>query len=225
MQTTPPFGVTAQPPEDPLAFLPCSPILKYRKNQAIYSPDSPCVNLYLIIGGKVIVRRTIAADGRQLLVDIYVVDEFFGGWGLTDPVKSRERAIAVEQNTRVMTWTDTEIEQLILRRPQLGVALIQLLKRRCIDYIRRIESCSSDNVAQRLARSLIHFSERFGKEFENGSIELMPLSHELLAQYVGSTREVVTQHMNQFRRQGFLDYSRKGIVIYPVPMNEVLLAK
>ena len=25
-----------------------------------------------------------------------------------------------------MTWTDTEIEQLILQRPQLGIALIQL---------------------------------------------------------------------------------------------------
>jgi CRP/FNR family transcriptional regulator, cyclic AMP receptor protein len=58
-----------------------------------------------------------------------------------------------------------------------------------------------------------------------GSIHLMPLSHELLAQYVGTSREIVTQHMNQFRRQDYLRYSRKGIVVYPAAMNEILSAK
>jgi CRP/FNR family transcriptional regulator len=225
MPTTPTFGITAKPLEDPLAFLPCSHILEYQKNQAIYSPERPCVNLYLIIAGKVMVRRMIADGERQLLVDIYVVDEFFGDWPLTDSIDSYEKAIAVEQNTRVMTWTDTEIEQLILRRPQLGIALIQMLTRRCIDNSRRIESFSSDNIARRLARSLIHFSERLGEKLENGSIQLMPLSHELLAEYVGTSREFVTQYMNQFRRQGFLRYSRKGIVVYPVAMNAILSSR
>jgi len=224
MPTTTRFGIAAKPLEDPLAYVPCSHILEYKKNQAIYSPERPCVNLYVIIAGKVMVRRMIADGERQLLVDIYVVDEFFGNWALTDSINSYETAIAVEQNTRVMTWTDTEIEQLILRRPRLGIALIQMLTRRCIDYSRRIESFSSDNIARRLARSLIRFSERLGEKSGNGSIQLMPLSHELLAEYVGTSREFVTQYMNQFRRQGFLRYSRKEIVIWPVAMNEILLA-
>src|SRR2546425_8060564 len=54
--------------EDPLAYLPCSHILEYQKNQTIYSPDRPCVNLYLIIGGKVMVRRTTAEGDSELLV-------------------------------------------------------------------------------------------------------------------------------------------------------------
>ena len=167
MPTTPPFGIRAKPLEDPLAYLPCSHILEYQKKQAIYSPERPCVNLYVIIAGKVLVRRMTADGDRELLVDIYVVDEFFGDWALADSINNDEEAIAVEQNTKVMTWTDTEIEQLIMRRPRLGIALIQLLTRRCIDYSRRIESCSSDNVARRLARSLIHFSERLGGKLEN----------------------------------------------------------
>ena len=225
MPTTPLFGTTAQTLEDPLAYLPCSRILECKKNQTIYSPDSPCVNLYLIIGGKVMVRRMTVDGDRQLLVDIYVVDEFFGDWALTDSINCYEAAIAAEQNTRVMTWTDAEIEQLILRRPQLGIALIQMLTRRCIGYSRRVDSCSSDTVARRLARSLMHFSERLGQKLEDGSIQLMPLSHELLAEYVGTTREGVTHYMNQFRRQGFLYYSRKGIVVYPVAMNKSTLLR
>jgi len=221
MPTTLRFGIAAKPLEDPLAYLPCSHILEYEKNQAIYGPDRPCVSLYVIIGGKVMVRRMTADGDSELLVDIYVVDEFFGDRALTDSINGYEKAIAVEQNTRVMTWTDTEIQQLIMRRLQLGMALIQMLTRRCIDYSRRIESCSSDNVARRLARSLIHFSERLGEKLENGSIQLMPLSHELLAQYVGTSREIVTQYMNQFRRQDYLRYSRKEIVVYPAAMNEI----
>ena len=39
----------------------------------------------------------------------------------------------------------------------------------------------------------------------------MPFTHELLSQYVGTSREIVTHYMNQLRRQGYLKYSRKGI--------------
>jgi len=225
MPTARPFGTTALPLEDPLAFLPCSHILEYQRKQMIYGPDRTGGNLYLIIAGKVIVRRILADGERELLVDIYVVDEFFGDWALTELINDDEEAIAAEQNTRVMTWTDTEIQQLILRRPQLGIALIQMLTRRCMEYSRRIESCSAETIGRRLARALIHFSERLGKMAENGSIELMPLSHELLSQYVGTSREIVTQYMNQFRRRGYLRYSRKEIVIWPVAMKEIFLAK
>ena len=38
-------------------------------------------------------------------------------------------------------------------------------------------------------------------------------THELLSQYVGTSREIVTHYMNQFRKQGYLDYSRRGIVL------------
>jgi CRP-like cAMP-binding protein len=49
---------------------------------------------------------------------------------------------------------------------------------------------------------------------EDGSVRMTPFTHELLSQYVGTSREIVTHYMNQFRRQGYLKYSRKGIVLY-----------
>jgi CRP-like cAMP-binding protein len=71
-----------------------------------------------------------------------------------------------------------------------------------------------DDIERRLARSLIRFSERLGTPSVDGSIRMMPLSHELLSRHIGTSREVVTSHMNQFRRQGYLDYSRGGIVLH-----------
>src|SRR5437773_12557670 len=66
-----------KPLEDPLAHLPCSTILEYRKGQTIYSQDQPSTSIYLVIDGKVKVCR-MADDGRQVVVDIYQPDEFFG---------------------------------------------------------------------------------------------------------------------------------------------------
>ena len=44
---------------------------------------------------------------------------------------------------------------------------------------------------------------------------MMPLTHELLARHVGTSREIVTQHMSQLRRRGLLDYSRSGLEFEP----------
>ena len=50
--------------EDPLAHLPCSTILAFKKGQTVYNQDQPSNNLYLVIAGKVKVSR-LAEDGRQ----------------------------------------------------------------------------------------------------------------------------------------------------------------
>ena len=91
-----------------------------------------------------------------------------------------------------------------------------------MDFGSRIESFSVDNIARRLARALIRFSERLGHQTEDGSVQMIPFTHELLSQYVGTSREIVTHYMNQFRRQGYLRYSRKGILLHRDALREWL---
>lgn len=198
--------------EDPLAHLPCSSILEYRRGQVIYDQDQPSTSIYLVIDGKVKVCR-MADDGRQVVVDIYQTDEFFGESAFLSSSTRDEQALALE-GTKVMTWTTAEIEDLVTHRPRLAIALLQILVQRSIEFGNRIESFSVDNIARRLARTLIRFSERLGHGAEDGSVQMMPFTHELLSQYVGTSREIVTHYMNQFRRQGYLRYSRKGIMLY-----------
>ena len=206
--------------EDPLAHLPCSTIVEYRKGQTIYNQDQPSTNIFLIIEGKIKVSR-LAEDGHQVVVDIYQSDEFFGESALLNLPHRCEQATALE-NTRVMAWTTAEIEDIVTKRPRLAVALLQILVQRTIDFTHRIQSFSVDNIARRLARSLIRFSERRGTAEEDGSVRMTPFTHELLSQYVGTSREIVTHYMNQFRRQGYLKYSRKGIVLYREAFREWL---
>jgi CRP/FNR family cyclic AMP-dependent transcriptional regulator len=212
MGTAPAPALALKTLEDPLAHLPCSTIVEYRRGQVVYDQEKPSESLLLVIDGKVKVCR-LTDDNRQVVVDIYQADEFFGESAFLGTSDRAEMAVAIE-STKVMAWTIDEIEDLSTRRPKLAIALLQLLVQRSMEFGSRIESFSVDNIARRLARSLIRFSERLGKQTDDGSVQMIPFTHELLSQYVGTSREIVTHYMNQFRRQGYLGYSRKGILLH-----------
>jgi len=212
MASSPTAYAPQKPLEDSLAHLPCSSIALYRKGQIIYNQDQPSTSLYLVIAGKVKVSR-LADDGHQVVVDIYQPDEFFGESAFLNLLRRAEQATALDA-TRLMEWTSAEIEDSVIKRPRLGVAMVQMLVQRTLDLTCRIESFSTDNISRRLARSLIRFSERLGTPDQDGSVRMAAFTHELLSQYVGTSRAIVTHYMNQFRRQGYLQYSRRGIVLY-----------
>ena len=197
--------------EDPLAHLPCSNIVEYRKGEIVYGQDQAPVSIFLVIEGKVKVSR-LAPDGHQVVVDVYQPDDLFGESAFLNLPHRAEQASALE-DTRLMTWTASEIEDIVMKRPRLAVALLQILTQRTVDFTRRIEGFSVDNIARRLARSLLRFSERLGTPELDGGVRMAPFTHELLSQYVGTSREIVTHYMNQFRKQGYLRYSRKGITL------------
>jgi CRP-like cAMP-binding protein len=209
-----------RPREDALAHLPCSTVAEYRKGQMIYNQDQPATSIYLVIEGKVKVSR-VSNDGLQVLVDIYQADEFFGESAFLGLPRRSEQATVLEK-TKVMFWSATQLEEIVLARPKLAVAFLQLLAERTVGFSRRIESFSVDNIPRRLARTLIRFCGRMGTRQEDGSHKMIAFTHELLAQDVGTSREIVTHYMNQFRREGYVQYSRKGIILYRDAFKEWL---
>ena len=146
--------------EDPLAYLPCSSILERRKGQVIYNEDQASTGIYLVLQGKVKVSHHLDG-GRQVVIDIYHEDDFFGESGFLNLNRRGEEALALE-TSRLMAWTTAEIEDDSMRRPRLGVALLQLLAQRSIEFAKRIDSFSSDKIEQRLARALVRFRPGIG---------------------------------------------------------------
>jgi CRP-like cAMP-binding protein len=213
MATSPAVFVAPKRLGNAVSYLPCSLRQTYNKREVIYPPNRHSASMYLVIAGKVKVNR-ITDDGCDWLVDIYGPDELFGDSALIGSLNGC-KAIALEAQTIVMSWTGNEVGKLILERPELGIALLQIVAQRCFDLRRRIESFLSDSVKERLALALIRFAERFGNVMHDGSVGMMPLSHKLLSQYVGASREVITQHLNRLRRDGYLRYSPGEFAFYP----------
>jgi CRP/FNR family transcriptional regulator len=205
--------------EDPLSHLPCSTILGFRKKQVIFAQDEPSTSIYLVISGKVKVCRVREGQSEALL-DIYQADEFFGESALIGQPHA-ETAIALEE-TQVMSWTTSELERIAGERPKLAIALLQLVVQRSAEFGSRIESFATESIQRRLARALIRFSDRFGHPTGDGAVHMMPLTHELLSMYLGTSREIATHFLNQFRRDGYVRYSRREMVVYADAFKEWL---
>jgi CRP/FNR family transcriptional regulator len=168
--------------------------------------------LYLVLAGIIKLTR-FGTPGKEFLVDLYTTDDIFGGSGILNIPDTAEEAVCF-QRSRVMAWPIADVQDLILRRPRLGVALLQVFGRRLTGLMQRAESLSFESIDTRLARSLIHFSERLGAAQPDGSVIMEPLTHDLLAQYVGTSRELISVEMARLRRQGYVNYSRKAIILY-----------
>jgi CRP-like cAMP-binding protein len=205
---------------DPLEYLPSSKVVFYKKNQIIYSQHDSATGVYLVIDGRVRVSRN-TYGGNRLLVDIYRNDEFFGESVFAGQLNRTEFAVAHE-NASVMAWTVDEIQEIAARRHQLAIGLLQVIVRRSVLLNDQIESFATETIERRLARALIRFSERFGEQTDGGEVSMMALSHQLLSEYIGTSREIVTQLFNKFRRRGHLEYSRKGILLHGDGLKELL---
>jgi CRP/FNR family cyclic AMP-dependent transcriptional regulator len=207
--------------EDPLSHLPCSTVSDFKKNQVIYGPDNPLNNIFLVLSGKVNVSR-ITENRQPIVIDIYRTDEFFGELAFLTRYSRSEMAIAAEP-TQLMSWGSGEIEEISLTRPKLAIGLMQLQAQRSEDFVQRIVGLSVDTIGKRLANALIRFAERLGGPHSDGSIEMSAFTHQFLAQHVGTSREIITHYMNDFRTKGFLRYSRKSTQVYLEPLKAWLV--
>lgn len=207
-------------PEGVLAHLPASGISEYGKGKTIYRPDDRPKSIYLVVSGKVALSRT-AGNGSEVLLEIVRADELFGESAFLGAPRRSEQATALEK-AKLMAWAVSDMENLVADRPRLAVALLRILAQRNAEFTRRIESFSIDTIERRLARSLVRFSDRLGTPEEGGAVRMMPFTHALLSQYVGTRREVVTHYMNRFRKQGYVRYSRQGILLNRDALKTVL---
>jgi CRP-like cAMP-binding protein len=209
-----------KPIDDPMAHLPKSNAVEYRKGQVIYSALQPSDRVYLVTQGKVMVSRILNED-KQVVMDICQPSDIFGEGSLVNSTSHGEQAVALE-NTRVMSWAPAEIVDSVTRQTRLGMALLHVLAQRESELTWRMESLAVDTIHLRVARSLLRLASRLGVRQEDGTVHMPPLTHKMLSQYVGSTREIVTHHMTEFRKLGYLNYSRSGIVVNREAMQEWL---
>jgi len=205
--------------EDPLTYLPRKPVQEFGKRRVIYDPQQPSDHLYVVILGRVKLTN-ITDDGSQLVARIVSSEGLFGESSLIGACR-QECAVALDSVT-LMSWSAIEIETQIEREPRLGLALSQYLVRQCIELQDRIESMAVYKTPERVMLALVQLADTLGSPMADGSIRVPALTHHTLAEYVGTSREIVTFQLNRLRRIGMLRYSRKHMDINSQAIQDVL---
>jgi CRP/FNR family cyclic AMP-dependent transcriptional regulator len=206
--------------EDPLTYLPRKPVQEFAKGRTIYDPQQPNDHLYVVILGRVKISNT-ADDGCQTVSRIVCVEGLFGESCLVGAASRSETAVALD-NATLMAWSRMDIENQIEREPRLGIALSQYLIRECIELQDRIESMAVHKTPERVMLALMQLANDLGTPMADGAVRVASLTHHTIAEYVGTSREIVTFQMNRLRRMGLIRYSRKFIDIYAQAMKESL---
>ena len=206
--------------DDPLDILPRRKPLEFLKDETIYTAQDRADSFFLVVDGAVKLGR-ISPSGRETILDFCPRDSFFGESSLLGSAYRDQTAVAFE-DCQIMEWTTSDLHQIMCRAPELGPSLLRVVARKLYEADRRIESFAVDHISQRLIKALLRLADTFGAPLDASTIHIMPVTHELLGRYVGTSREIITQHMNHLRNKGLLLYSRAGIEFDPAALRKEL---
>lgn len=194
---------------------------RYQRGQTVYCMGDAADELYLINSGRAKVLR-IAPDGQQKILDIYQRGDYFGELCICGAHQRTEQAVALEPLV-VTSFQMRGLMKILRRKPDMVLALLQLLCMRLGESHDQIATLAFDNIPRRLAREILRLSRSQGipKDGDGQQVSL-ELTHEDLAQLVGTSREMITTIMCRFRERGLLDYSRRHIVARPKELENFL---
>lgn len=189
---------------------------EYTRNETIYHLDDPADHIFYILSGSVKITR-VSDDGKEKIISIHRTGEIFGELCFCEIDDRRsDQAVAME-NTRVLAIRINDFLTMIRSNPKALVDMLSLFCKRLSQAQQQIETLAFDNTTRRLARVLI-------KSRHDAGEERLKLTHEELAQMVGTSREIITTIMNQFRDEGLIDYRRSEVNPHLDKLNRFLVA-
>ena len=210
----------ASPFEDPLNYLPRQQVQAFTRRRIVYHPQQPSDRLYMVISGRVKITNA-SGDGGEVVANIVCPEGFFGEAALLGGAHRSQAAIALD-DVNVMSWSAAEIEKQIEREPRLGLALSQYFVRQCIELQERMQRITVYKTPERVMLALVQLAGALGSPLADGSARIGALTHQTIAEYVGTSREIVTGQLNRLRRLGLLRYSRKHMDVYSSAIREIL---
>jgi CRP/FNR family transcriptional regulator len=193
--------------------------MEYPRRCAIYEPARPATRLYLLLAGRVKVFCT-AETGAQTLLRVAGAEEFLGESSLIPQDGALRESAVVVDAAQAMSWSCEEVQERIEREPKLALALAQYFGRNNGVLRERITTIANYKTGPRVVLALIQLSQSVGTQTPSGALRITGLTHQAIADYVGTSREIVTSEMNRLRRMGYINYSRLYTDIYASALQE-----
>jgi CRP/FNR family transcriptional regulator, nitrogen oxide reductase regulator len=165
--------------------------------------------LYLLERGRI--RMTVVTpDGSQLTVRMMGSGDVVGCVAVFRGIPYPATATAVAATT-VLSWTSTQINDLIRANPQLASNALAIVGGRADELLQRLRETTTEKVEQRIARALIRMMplETLGG---TGHIVIL-VSRTELADFTGATLYTVSRTISAWRRQGIVLGGRGRITI------------
>lgn len=185
-----------------------------KKKETIYLPGDSSRQVYLLKSGRVKIAR-ISEEGREVTFALLEPGEIFGELEALDDLPRDTLAEALDDSELCIMQQDTFLT-LIRSKPELSFRLTKLIGFRMRQIESRVEDLVFRDVPYRLAHLLLQLSKDYGKETPQGILLKIKITHQEIANLIGSIRETVSTILGDFKKEGLITFDgRKVILLKP----------
>lgn len=208
---TPKGFLGALSPKQRLKLSMDSPQRSLRRGAFLYMPGDPCTGVYVVVSGRIKMSR-LQESGRELALGMVEAGELFG-MECIQGQEQRDASAQAMEDCRIMLISKERLQALLHEQPELSFVLLRLLGDKLADSQQVIQRLLLKDVKSRLAALLLDLATRCGQPADNGVRLAARITHQDLANLIGSTRETTTATLNQFKRKRLIDMERRQITI------------
>lgn len=183
-----------------------------KKRSILFYEGEPCTAIYLLEQGRVKVYKT-TEDGREQIVnvlqegDLFPHVGMFGGSPYPATAETLEDAVLYSINVQ-------ELTRMLESNSALCIRLLQILESKIRELQRRLSDVLSKDIKEKIVNILLSLARKSGTETVETYEIHMELTHQDLANMVGTTRETVSRTVSQLKRDGVVQFDAQKIILY-----------
>jgi len=181
------------------------------RRQVIYLPGDPGDRVFFINGGRVKCSK-VTRDGKELTLAYRGAGHIFGELCVIDATPRDEMAEAMK-NAIITELPRDVFKELLLSDPKLCFAFSCVIGERRRHIETKLEHLVFRDVQAKLAALLLELAEEYGVEHEEGTQIGLKITHQEMANLIGSTRETISLTLAQFKKKSLLDLHGRAVIL------------
>ena len=192
--------------------------------RGIFDPDHGHGMVYIVRTGCVRLYKPLP-DGRAINLGILGPNTVFTQEDTSNGIASGAVAEAMIDSTISIVPVD-ELANVIASSPELAAAMVTGMTRRLTEVQTLVEHLLVRDTSVRLAVTLMNLAARFGRPAAGGmTVITIPLTHQGLANMVGSNRVTVTRKLVELQEKGLVrSLGRNAFAVDSAKLRELAQA-
>jgi CRP/FNR family transcriptional regulator, global nitrogen regulator len=192
----------------------------FERGKTIFFPGDPAERVYLLQKGAVKLSRVYEA-GEEITVSLLRENSIFGVLSLITGTKSDRFYHAVAFTpVEILSVPVEQMEKAFRENPELAVLILQSLATRILQTEMMIETLAHRDMGSRLVSFLLILCRDFGVPASEGVTIDLKLSHQAIAEAIGSTRVTITRLLGDLRDTNAISIHKKKITVHnPVSLG------
>jgi CRP/FNR family cyclic AMP-dependent transcriptional regulator len=182
----------------------------YHKNQIIFLEEETGNYMYLVLSGKVKVAKSGAA-GKETILAIHRTGDFFGEMSLLDG-KTAPATVSAMEDAKIISVSGADFHKYLMHNEKVMLQIINVLCSR-LRQVWQTQSLSSSTADARIRMGIHQLAMRHGIRDAHGIIIDLKITHQELAEMVGTSRETVTRVLARLREQGIIEIDQRRMTL------------